>query len=551
MVVGHSQTFNATALGGTTPYSYQWYLDGTQVSGATSFTWVYTPTSNGTHTVYVKITDYVGLQATSNTATVIVNPFSLSISPSSVVMDVGQSQTFTSSVSGGTAPYSYQWYLDGNPVSGATGTSWTYTPTAAGSHKVYLKVIDHAGMQATSSNATVNVNPALSVSITPSSATLDAGQSQTFTSSVSGGTTTYSYQWYLNSVVVSGATSSKWTCTFSSAGSYSVYVKVTDSATPTVNTATSNIATATVNTAPSVSILPTSATLDLGQSKTFTATASGGTGTIRYQWYLNSVVQSGETSSTYKFTPSSSGTYSIYVIVNDSLGVQATSNTASVRAVPFGIDGSAAASSTSGSPFTISLSTTYSDDLLYVSVVSYNSYVSSISGDRLTWTCRQASGSTISWSSSSNTYYLSTWYAVWSSNGSIQITVTMSGYTTSVAATAFAVSGANATSPFDGSYSSATGSGTSASVSKSTSNSYDMVIGAVGVSSGSSSPAKLTVGSGFTFVENATQNSGSYRVGTSDEYQKESAKQSNLAVGYSWSSTYGWGMVADAIEPAS
>lgn len=40
--------------------------------------------------------------------------------------------------------------------------------------------------------------PTLAVSISPSSATLDIGQSKTFTSTVLGGSSPYSYQWYLN-----------------------------------------------------------------------------------------------------------------------------------------------------------------------------------------------------------------------------------------------------------------------------------------------------------------------------------------------------------------
>jgi hypothetical protein len=212
------------------------------------------------------------------------------------------------------------------------------------------------------------------------------------------------------------------------------------------------------------------------------------------------------------------------------------------------IDGSAKASATSGSSFSISLTTSNPNDLLYVSVVSRSVYVSTISGGSLTWTCRQSAGSSISWTYSSKKYYLSTWYAIWSSSGSITITVTMSGYTSSAAAVAFGVSGVDTTSPFDGAYASATGSGSPASVSKSTSNAYDMIIGAVGVSSGSSSLPSLNVGSGFTSVNTATQNSGSYRVETSVEYKVVSAPQSGMTVSFSWGSGCSWGIIADAVK---
>jgi hypothetical protein len=82
-------------------------------------------------------------------------PLSASISPSSTIMDVGQQQLFTSNVTGGTSSYTYQWYLNGAAVSGATGASWTFTPPSAGSYTVYVKVTDSVGMQATSNIASV------------------------------------------------------------------------------------------------------------------------------------------------------------------------------------------------------------------------------------------------------------------------------------------------------------------------------------------------------------------------------------------------------------
>jgi hypothetical protein len=42
---------------GTPPYSYQWYLNGTAVSGATSSLWIFKPETTGTYSVYVVVTD--------------------------------------------------------------------------------------------------------------------------------------------------------------------------------------------------------------------------------------------------------------------------------------------------------------------------------------------------------------------------------------------------------------------------------------------------------------------------------------------------------------
>jgi parallel beta-helix repeat protein len=245
--VGQSRTFMPIVSGGSLPYSYQWYLNGSAIGGATSNSYTFTPSSSGHYNFYVNVTDGANAKAQSNTATATVNSaLSISVSPSSVAMDVGQSQTFTPSVSGGTSPFSYRWYLDGKAVSGATGTSYTYSPASSGSHTVSVRVTDSASTPVTaqSSSASVSVNGALSVSISPSSVTMDVDQSQMFTSSVSGGTSPFAYQWYLNDSAVSGATSASWAFAPSSSGSYSVYARATDVASAV---ATSNTAVVTVN----------------------------------------------------------------------------------------------------------------------------------------------------------------------------------------------------------------------------------------------------------------------------------------------------------------
>jgi predicted glutamine amidotransferase len=86
-------------------------------------------------------------------------PLSLSISPLSASILMGQSVTFTSVVSGGYTPYSYQWYLDGNPVSGANSSSWIVALTTARIYCVFFRVTDFRGNIAQSDTARITVTP--------------------------------------------------------------------------------------------------------------------------------------------------------------------------------------------------------------------------------------------------------------------------------------------------------------------------------------------------------------------------------------------------------
>ncbi|MEM2702757.1 MAG: PKD domain-containing protein, partial [Candidatus Bathyarchaeia archaeon] len=118
-----------------------WELNGTNVGTATT----YTVTMNN---------NYV-LKAFFKAAP---TPPTVSISPMSASILVGQQVTFTSTVSGGTPPYTYQWFVNNNPVSGATSSSFVFTPTAAGTYYVVLKVTDAAGNTAQSDPARVTVS---------------------------------------------------------------------------------------------------------------------------------------------------------------------------------------------------------------------------------------------------------------------------------------------------------------------------------------------------------------------------------------------------------
>lgn len=176
------------------------------------------------HTVSVNVTDKTlnatalnasaraRARASSNIAQVTLkSTFAVSISPSSVFMTVGQSQTFTATVTNGVGDYSYQWYQDGRPILGASLSTYTFNATFALSHTIYVSVIDSANNAASSNVARIVMNATLWLYISPSSIFMSVGESQTFNATVTGGTGNYSYQWYLDNSPVTGATGATWT----------------------------------------------------------------------------------------------------------------------------------------------------------------------------------------------------------------------------------------------------------------------------------------------------------------------------------------------------
>jgi hypothetical protein len=228
-----------------------WWYDATTgvtltaqtVTGYTFSYWDVDGTSKGSGVNPIPVS--MDMPHTATAHYIEIEPLSVSISPTTAKIKILESITFTSTVSGGVPGYSYQWYLNGAAVSGATFSTWTFTPVSTGTYTVYLNVTDSVLKTAKSNEASVTVAPPLTVSISPTSASILVGQSVTFASTVSGGYPPYSYQWYLNGALVSGATT--WTLTPTTSGIYYVYLKVTDD---NNNVAQSETARITVSTVP-------------------------------------------------------------------------------------------------------------------------------------------------------------------------------------------------------------------------------------------------------------------------------------------------------------
>jgi hypothetical protein len=162
-----------------------------------------------------------------------------------LIMNVDQVQVFTATGNGGSGVIHCQWYLDGSVV-GNDSSSYSYTATGT-SHVITCKVTDSASVPVASpdSNAVaVTVNPALvapTVSATPT--TMDQGQTSGLSAtSITTGTSPYTYQWYSKapgaSYAAAGSNSTSFSFVTSSAtatGSWSFILQVGDNTGASVN----------------------------------------------------------------------------------------------------------------------------------------------------------------------------------------------------------------------------------------------------------------------------------------------------------------------------
>ena len=331
---GQSVTLTADPSGGSGSYSFQWYADAgcvVPLSRATSRT--YNASSPSAAGYSYRVSDSTSASAcVGSAAAVSVNPplyittFSAVFQPSPPAGVI-----LTVEASGGTPPYYYQWYAGpacagSGAISGATSQTYLASPLSTTAYSV--SVTDSSqGMPAASSCMGAAVNLGTAIVLSPS--TMDAGQSATFTVTVSwaGGTSPYSVTLFSGSsrscpsdtaVVGSNADVAGLSTTFSvpaPASTTRYCAAITDSEAPPSTTTTSTAAftvkpplTATVALNPSI---------DSGQSVTLKAAASQGTSPYHYQWYTGSscgVALPGATSNSYTTgVLASSAIYSVNV----------------------------------------------------------------------------------------------------------------------------------------------------------------------------------------------------------------------------------------------
>ncbi len=309
--------------GGTSPYSCA-ITSGTLPAGLTlsGCTVSGTPTTAGTSTVQVKVTDSGNPQQTATgPETITIGSAALSLTTATLPNGtVNVPYTATIGVTGGTSPYSCA-ITSGALPAGLTlsGCTVSGTPTTAGTSTVQVKVTDSSSPQQTVTGPeSITINPAqLSLTTTAlPNGTVNVSYSATI--GVTGGTSPYSCS-ITSGTLPAGLTLSG--CTVSgtptTAGTSTVQVKVTDSSSPQQ----------TVTGPESITIAPaqlklTSATLPDGTvSVPYSATIGVSGGTSPYSCAITSgTLPAGLTLSgcTVSGTPTAAGSATVQVQVTDS-----------------------------------------------------------------------------------------------------------------------------------------------------------------------------------------------------------------------------------------
>jgi len=316
-IINSPVTFTATTTGGTAPYTISWsFGDGATGTGATT---AHTYTTAQSFTVSETATDSSSPSqtATSSKGITVTAPPPLSTSftflPSSPV--VNSPLTFTAITTGGTTPYTIKWNF-GDGTTG-TGTSVTHAYSSAQSFTATETATDSSSPSqnaAGSQTITVSAPPPLSTSFTFLPASPVVNTPVTFTTTTSGGTSPYSVTWNFGDG--SSGTGTSVTHTFTSAKSFTVKETATDLSTPT-QTATSTQSLTVVATPPlSATLQVSSSSPQVGQTVTFTASATGGTAPYTYTIAFGDGTTGTGSTTTHAY--SIAGSYTAKVTVTDS-----------------------------------------------------------------------------------------------------------------------------------------------------------------------------------------------------------------------------------------
>ncbi len=279
---GGSAMFSVAATG-TPPLSYQWRRDGQALPDATAPVFTI-PTVGPEHagSYDVVVTDAcAAVTSASATLTVLPAP-TIEAQPVDALVCPGAAVEFT--VGASPPPLSYQWRKNGQPIGGATGSSYTITAVSNDDAGLYDVLVSNDCATVTSAVAVLAVQPETVILSPPQPQSACAGDGVTF-SVTAAGPLPLTYAWFRNGLPLPGQNGSTLTLaavTPSDAGQYSVAV------TSACATVASAAAALTVNSGPEITGQPQPQAVCEGTAAVFTVVVAG-TPPLTYQWMKDGV----------------------------------------------------------------------------------------------------------------------------------------------------------------------------------------------------------------------------------------------------------------------
>ncbi len=316
---GQSHTMTIEVGGDPTP-TVQWFRNGAAISGATDLSYTITSASAsnaGTYTA--RATNAAGSVISSGAVVVVNTPPVITTQPVGSTKVVGGKHTFTVAATGA-APLTYQWKKNGANISGATGTSLTIDPLTLDDAGDYSVTVTNRLGSATSAAATLTVNKQLkapTITTQPRDTSVRSGAAFTLTV-VAEGNPLPTYQWRKNGVAISGATSASFTVAAAATADAARYDVVVSNSQGSISSSLVKVTVTAADVAPVITGQPKDKTLGVGNSTTFTVSATG-VPAPTYQWRKNGTDIAGATSATYTIASlklSDAGAYSV-VVTND------------------------------------------------------------------------------------------------------------------------------------------------------------------------------------------------------------------------------------------